>query len=216
MGSCHRSCPPGRPRARSRRWLGVGDRSVEQGPADALAALPAIDHEANDGPDRTIVDGRQHLLVGQLQEFLTTSQADPADRATVPVGDQPRRRSALDPLGEGGAVLRWSGALDQAANVEAGAPAPLRIARLVEEHGQVVEPLRRDRHEREVCRPGRRGRHGSILARRRAGPDRFIPNGEHGRPRGPAHARSATNSPETRSRTRSPATGSGCPRTTDR
>ena len=80
-------CRPDRPPAWSPRGPWRSRCGVEQGRRDALPAdLPRHD-EADDRPDRRVVDRRQDLRVGEAAEVLARPEAHPADGPFVVVGD---------------------------------------------------------------------------------------------------------------------------------
>ena len=133
----------------------VGDRRVEQRVRHTLLAGAARDHEAHDRPDGPIVDRGEDSRVLQPLVVLARAEADPTDRLAVAIGDQPGRTA-----GRGGGIhgplehppIRRSGcALEvDVADAEERAPAPLRVATLPEQRGEIREPLWRERLDVEL------------------------------------------------------------------
>src|SRR6266545_1036784 len=99
------------------------------------------DDEAHDRPDRPAIDAGQELRVLEAFEALTFGEADPADRTSVEVRNEPGRRAVA---GEGlkssavGARVRVRPV--QPTNAEELAPAPLGVAALFEQRREVAEP----------------------------------------------------------------------------
>ena len=92
-GRVRRRCRPGTPRASSRRARGrYAIARVEQRRGDALAARPPRHDEADDRPDRRVVDRREDLGVREPLVVLARPEADPADGSAVLIGDQPGRQ----------------------------------------------------------------------------------------------------------------------------
>jgi hypothetical protein len=146
----------------------VGDGRVEQCAGDALAAGRPGDDEADDRPDRAIVDRCEHLRMLQPLVVVARTEADPADGLAVPVGDQARGAT----LGRGGhrgafqdrTVAHCGGGPEvDAANPIERAPAPFRVAPLPEQTSQIRQALGGQGQDLQVGR-GRIG-HARILDR---------------------------------------------------
>ena len=125
-----------------RRAVGPGvlDRRVEEGCRDALPAGVARDDEADDRPDRDVVERGEDLRGGEALVVLARREADPADGAVVPVGDEARSELSLGERLQLGAIA-GSRRIRPVATTEPkiGAPAPLRVAAFLEQRGEVGE-----------------------------------------------------------------------------
>src|SRR5258708_3009967 len=66
----------------------VRNGSVQQRPGDALAAMLRGHYEADDRPDRLMVDGLHHGRAAEFGVFLAWAERDPADRIFAAVPDE--------------------------------------------------------------------------------------------------------------------------------
>src|SRR3954447_9079828 len=149
-------------RLEERRSLvaGVLDAGVEELPGDATTAGVTTDHEAHDRPDGFVVEGLQDRRMGEPLVVLPWPDADPADRLVPVVRDEPRcailgGRRVRRSLHGGPMALLAALREVEAADPEVGAPAPFRVAALLEEGGEVGEAFGRQWPDIEGC--GHRG-----------------------------------------------------------
>ena len=70
----------------------VVDGRVQQLAGNPLSTGRARDDEADDRPDRLVVDRRKGLRVLEALVIVAWPDADPADRLAVAVGDEPGLR----------------------------------------------------------------------------------------------------------------------------
>ena len=151
-GRWHR---PDRPRASSRRGLGRSRwplqawprRRPDRGPC-ATTTKHTIDQT---GVSST---GREDLRMAQPLVVLARREAHPADGAAVAVADEAGRQRSLGEVLDGAlrrAVLgrRRIGPV-AAAEPEVDAPAPLRVAALLEQRRQVGQAIGRERADVDV------------------------------------------------------------------
>ena len=156
-------CRPDRPRAGSRHGSRVLDGGVEHRARDPVPSRGLGHHETDDRPGRALVDrgedpGRLEPLVRRAR-----AQAHPADDAVAVVREQTGGRvitgagRQLGAVGRGGRVRPVP-----AADAEVGAPAPLGVAALLEQRGEVAEAVRASagRSRGQALRPSPDGSRG--------------------------------------------------------
>src|SRR6478672_10739470 len=128
--------------------IGSGIRSPSGSIAYASTALAGIDDEADDRPDAVVVvvpgrrTGPRDVPVVPVRELPIArpwGDAHPGHDPPVAVAEEPGRWALDRSRGQDLAVVLSGSRLDVAGDVERGAPAPFRVARLVEQAGEVVE-----------------------------------------------------------------------------
>ena len=129
----------------------VVDRRREQLAGDALPARLPPDDETHDRPDRHLVERREDLGIGQPLVVLARAEAHPADDRAVVVRDEPRRVVPPPRRGPEQLAVLGRGRVRPvaAAHPEVRAPAPLRVATLVEQRRQVADAFRGERLDLE-------------------------------------------------------------------
>ena len=133
---------------------GVLDRRLQKPGRYALATRGATHDEAHDRPDRGGVDRGQDLGVGQPLVVLAGSEADPPDDRPALVRNEARRMTGASALpgGRREELTVLAGRRIRpipAASAEVGAPAPARVAALVEQGREVGDAVRRQRPDVE-------------------------------------------------------------------
>src|SRR2546430_6117423 len=112
----------------------VVDGGIQEPACDALSPRGFGNDEAEDGPDWQVVEPRPNTRVLESVEILSRTKADPTDRPAVAQRDQAGRDLATRQIAQHRAVPRRGGCrpLLRPESPER-APAPARIAALVEE-----------------------------------------------------------------------------------